>query len=34
MATFKIQAVKVNELASWRGVDLKIEILSRISYMQ
>jgi hypothetical protein len=31
MATLYIQAVTVNELATGRGLDLKLEILMRIS---
>jgi hypothetical protein len=34
MVTFQIQAVTVNESATGRGLDLKIEILPRISCVQ
>jgi hypothetical protein len=34
MATFKTQAVMVNELASGRGVHLKMETLSITSFME
>jgi hypothetical protein len=34
MVTFQIQAVTVTEPATGRGVDLKMETLPRISYIQ